>query len=274
MLTVISMILLWMLLLPAHSQGAGSKSDNPRLGDPVAVAGGRGLFRIYCSFCHGLKAEGGLTGPALTRPDLTHSSTDEQMFRVISQGILGTDMPPYALPEDQIWQIMAFLAETRSKRQAVGADGDWQAGKTVYFGKGFCANCHMVGGEGGRLGPDLTRIGAMRSLEDLQESIRDASANFRTRTILDRPWTNYEPVTLVTADGLRITGVIRNEDTFTIQIMDQKEAFHSRQKGELKEIVRLEHSLMPAYSRSMLSDTDLHDLLTFLVQQPSRKKDR
>ena len=273
MSTVIFTILLWMLLLPAHSQEVGSKSTNPRLGDAVAIAGGRGLFRVYCSFCHGLKAEGGLTGPDLTRPDLTHSSTDQQMFQVISQGILGTDMPPYALPEDQIWQIMVFLAEARSKRQAVGADGDWQAGKTVYFGKGFCANCHMVGGEGGRLGPDLTRIGAMRSMEDLRESIRDPSANFRTRTILDRPWTNYEPVTLVAADGSRITGAIRNEDTFTIQIMDQKEALHSRQKGALKEIVRLDHSLMPPYSRSMLSKTDLRDLLTFLTQQPHGKKD-
>ncbi len=273
MSAVILTIVLWMLLLPAHSQEADSKNKNPRLGDPVAIAGGRGLFRVYCSFCHGLKAEGGLTGPDLTRPDLTHSSTDQQMFGVISQGILGTDMPPYALPEDQIWQVMAFLAEVRSKRQAVGANGDWQVGETLYFGKGFCSNCHMVGGEGGRLGPDLTRIGAMRSLEDLQESIRDPSANFRTRTILDRPWTNYEPVTLVAADGSRITGVIRNEDTFTIQIMDQKEALHSRQKGELKEIVRLDHSLMPVYSGSMLSDADLRDLLTFLTQQPRGKKD-
>ena len=112
----------------------------------------------------------------------------------------------------------------------------------------------------------------MRSLEDLRESIRDPSADFRTRTILDRPWTNYEPVTLVAADG-RITGVIRNEDTFTIQIMDQKEALHSRQKSSLKEIVRLDHSLMPAYSRSMLSDTELRDLLTFLAQQQPGKKD-
>ena len=270
---VIFTIVLWMLLLPAHPQEAGSKNKNPRLGDPVAIAGGRALFRIYCSFCHGLKAEGGLTGPELTRPDLTHSSTDQQMFQVISQGVLGTDMPPYDLPEDQIWQIMAFLAQTRSERQAVGADGDWQVGKTLYFGTGFCASCHMVGGEGGRLGPDLTRIGAMRSLEDLRESIRDPSADFRTRTILDRPWTNYEPVTLVAADGSRITGVIRNEDTFTIQIMDQKEALHSRQKSSLKEIVRLDHSLMPAYSRSMLSDTELRDLLTFLTQQQPGKKD-
>ncbi len=266
-------VVLWMLLLPAHPQEAGPRNKNPRLGDPVAIAGGRGLFRVYCSFCHGLKAEGGLTGPDLTRPDLTHGPTDQQMFQVISQGILGTDMPPYALPEDQIWQIMAFLAEARSKRQAVGADGDWQAGKTLYFGKGFCGNCHMVSGEGGRLGPDLTRIGAMRSLVDLRESIRDPSANFRTRTILGRPWTNYEPVTLVAADGSRTTGVIRNEDTFTIQIMDQKEVLHSRQKGELKEIVRLDHSLMPAYSTGMLSETNLLDLLTFLTHQPPGKKD-
>ena len=77
----------------------------------------------------------------------------------------------------------------------------------------------------------------------------------------------YEPVRLITREGKKITGVIRNEDSFTIQVLDQRENFHSHDKSELEGIIRLDKSLMPAYPESVLSDRELEDLLTFLAGQ-------
>ena len=76
----------------------------------------------------------------------------------------------------------------------------------------------------------------------------------------------YESVRLVTPSGSEITGVIRNEDTYTIQVLDQKENFHSYRKSELQAISYLDSSLMPAYSESALSDQELQDLLSFLTR--------
>ncbi len=126
----------------------------------------------------------------------------------------------------------------------------------------------MIQGKGGRLGPDLTRVGKIRSVEALVESIREPSARFRNLRLGDgRMVGGYEPVRLITREGKKITGVIRNEDSFTIQVLDQRENFHSHDKSELEGIIRLDKSLMPAYPESVLSDRELEDLLTFLAGQ-------
>ena len=147
--------------------------------------------------------------------------------------------------------------------------GDWESGRDIFVGKGFCSNCHMVRGKGGRFGPDLTGIGTTRSWESFVKSIRKPSAQFKNVLQADgRMAGGYESVRLATPSGARITGVIRNEDTYTIQVLDQEENFHSFRKSELQAITYLDSSLMPAYSESALSDQELEDLLSFLTHLP------
>ena len=267
--------MLWALLLPAHLSVEGPNQKNPLAGDPEALEGGRSLYRWYCSPCHGLGAEGGIRGPNLVRTNLMNSTTEQEMFQVIKQGIMGTEMPPHPVPDNQIWQIITFLDDRRSREDTRSLDGDAKTGEMIYFGKAFCSNCHMINGQGGRLGPDLTRIGTMRSINDLIESIRKPSSNFRNRTImgLNRPWDGYSPVTLLTKAGRRITGAIRNEDTFTIQVIDVGENHHSVEKSQLKKIIRPTRSLMPPYPQSFLSDKEMEDLLTYLIQKSTGKSD-
>ena len=74
-----------------------------------------------------------------------------------------------------------------------------------------------------------------------------ASQGWAGWAIVGQPWIGYEPVTVVMEDGRRINGVIKNEDTFTIQFMDQKEDIHSVEKSRLREIILPTSSLMPPY---------------------------
>ena len=74
----------------------------------------------------------------------------------------------------------------------------------------------------------------------------------------------YQTLRVVTKDGRRITGVRRNEDTFSIQLLDQREEIHMFLKKELREVIYEKRSLMPEYTEQILSDKELQNLLAYL----------
>jgi putative heme-binding domain-containing protein len=74
----------------------------------------------------------------------------------------------------------------------------------------------------------------------------------------------YDTATVVLKSGQKITGVARNEDTFTIQLLDTNQQLQLFQKRDLKEVVHERKSLMPAYSEQMMSPGELQDLLAYL----------
>ena len=108
---------------------------------------------------------------------------------------------------------------------------------------------------GDGLGPDLSRIGAARSRTALMRELRSASEYYPP---------GYEPVTVLLRDGRRIAGVRKNEDTFSIQLMDVNEELHLLLKSDLLEVIHEEHSLMPDYGVEQLTDAELDDLLSYL----------
>jgi putative heme-binding domain-containing protein len=125
----------------------------------------------------------------------------------------------------------------------------------------------MVQGLGGRFGPDLSRVGAMRPLEYIVESIRDPDAQLTERFVAIDFGTNpptYELVTITTGQGTDFSGVVLNEDSFSIQLMDDREKIHSWLKSELKSVVHEKRSPMPKYTKQQLSDEQLDDLVAFL----------
>jgi putative heme-binding domain-containing protein len=127
----------------------------------------------------------------------------------------------------------------------------------------------MVNGSGGRLGPDLSRVGASRSVSYLRDSIRNPDKDL-SAGILD-PNNHYglplvyDTVTVVTASGEKITGVAKNEDTFSVQLMTAREDLRLFLKKDLKEVIHEHKSLMPPYPESMLSPAELQDLIAYLV---------
>ena len=177
---------LFCLLLAGQVPKEDKKQENPFAEDTDAIAVGKSLFRCYCAGCHGEKGQGGFRGPDLIRRRLIRSSSDKQMHQVVKQGIQGTQMPPHVLPDDQVWRIIAFISHTRSQSRVRTLTGDQDSGRDIFFSKSFCSNCHMIQGKGGRLGPDLTRVGKIRSVEALVESIREPSARFRNLRLAAR----------------------------------------------------------------------------------------
>jgi cytochrome c oxidase cbb3-type subunit III len=242
-------------------------SSNSAVGNATAIREGTSLFRANCSPCHGLSARGGGRGPDLTSGRWTHGSTDSAIFRTITQGVPGTEMPANGFDDSEIWAIIAYLRSLAPPKRAI-VSGDPVNGKKIYSGTAGCSNCHMVNGSGGLLGPDLSRVGASRSVSYLIDSIRQPDKEL-SGGMLD-PNNHYglplvyDTVTVVTAGGRRITGVARNEDTFSIQLLATDQSLQFILKKDVRDVIHERKSLMPPYPEDTLSAVQLQDLLAYL----------
>jgi cytochrome c oxidase cbb3-type subunit 3 len=246
---------------------------NPLAGDPKAAKAGEYEFRINCALCHGLGGRGGGRGPDLTRAQKKHAHSDADMFQVISNGIPGTAMPAngtngqgVGMTDEEIWQIIAYIRSVEIKAPAKPL-GSPAHGKELFYGDANCSLCHMVGGKGGRLGPDLTVVGESRTRESIVDSVRNPSRRLAwglTEATKEFPQ-EYESVTAVTADGKEIKGVALNEDTFSVQIMDSSEKIYLLEKDQLRLFHKSRESMMPKYSPDILSDRDLEDIVAYLI---------
>jgi cytochrome c oxidase cbb3-type subunit III len=250
-----------------------AQDQNPFANNPKAAKLGEFQFRSNCAFCHGLGARGGGRGPDLTRAQKRHGNSDADLFRTINEGVPGTAMPPngatqqgVGMTDAEIWQVIAYIRSVQVKAPAQPI-GDAAHGKALFFGDALCSTCHMVEGKGGRLGPDLTTTGSARSTEYLIESVRYPSRRLAQgiSEAMKEFSQEYETVNVETADGQKFTGVVLNEDHFTLQMMDLREQLHLFEKDRLRSYEKSRESLMPVYDQKMLSDKDLQDIVAFLL---------
>lgn len=259
------MLFVGCLILHGQTAPAGKAPEkNPFAGDAKAARQGELLFRENCIYCHGLGAHGGSRGPDLTTGAWVHGGSDAEVLRTISKGVDGTAMPPNDLPEEEIWQIVSYLRSVQVPLPPAPI-GDAKHGETLFYGDGNCSTCHMVAGRGGRVGPELTRVGASRSRAYLVESIREPSKQLtHNRNVQGTSNFDYDTVTVITRDGRTIVGVPLNDDRFSVQLMDRDEKLYSFLKRDLKSYKRESKSLMPAYKPDVLSDHDLRDIVAYL----------
>jgi putative heme-binding domain-containing protein len=236
-------------------------------GNPAAIQEGNSLFRANCSPCHGFNAQGGGRGPDLTAGRWVHGSSDAEIFATISRGVPGTEMPANSFEDSETWAIVAYVRSLAPGKSAA-VSGDRAKGEKIFSEKAGCSACHMVQGRGGLLGPDLSRAGEARSVPYLIEAIREPS-NALSSGMLD-PNNHYglplvyDTVTVVTASGQKIVGVAKNEDTFSIQLLDTHQQLQLFEKKDLKAVTHERKSLMPAYSEQMLKPAELQDLVAYL----------
>ena len=225
--------------------------------DPKQIDMGRVTFRLFCSPCHGMHATGG-RGPDLTRGTYENGDSDNDLFRVISHGVPGSQMPSFAseLTPDNIWQIVSFIRSITQPPSETPVKGDSAAGEQLFWGKGGCGQCHMVGSRGGRLGPDLTKIGRERSLAYLRRAIVSPDTDLTP---------GYGTATVVTRDGHTITGVERRFDDFSVELMDASEKLYSFHRNELTSAKLETRSLMPSTYGQLFSQTELDNLMAYLV---------
>jgi len=249
--SVLTVAMLWAIgggLFAAQEPPA----KNPLEGNPDAIQGGMGLFRARCAECHGIDARG------VRAPDITQvwasGRTDAGLFKTVKEGVPGTEMPANPRIQDaEAWQILAYLRTLAAPAPSDPPRGNAENGARLF--RASCVVCHRVNDVGGRLGPDLSRIGIARSREFLVLRIRRGLEDFRA---------GFEPVTLTPQAGQPIHGVKKNEDLFSVQIMDTGERIQGYEKDKMKAVQNDTKSAMPIFGPDRLSDSDLDDLLRYL----------
>jgi putative membrane-bound dehydrogenase-like protein len=134
--------------------------------------------------------------------------------------------------------------------------GDVQRGHAVFNSqKSACFTCHAIGYRGGKLGPDLTRIGQVRTEMDLLESIIYPSASFVR---------SYEPFTVVVKGGEDVTGIVRKDAPDEVVLANGPETEARITRADVMEMRPGKVSLMPDGMEQALTRQELADLLAFL----------
>ena len=245
-------LLLLYCVCAMRAQGPTDPTPQPEA-TPADLEAGQRIYRTQCAYCHGTRGEGG-RGATLARPRLLRAPDDLAMFQVIAGGIPDSEMPGHWLSAREIWQVVAFV-RTLGRVVPQKVAGDPAKGQTLYIGKGGCSRCHTVGGRGGAIGPDLSDIGARRSVEYLRDALVQPEA-----VVPD----GFLEVQLVARDGRHITGIRLNEDAFSIQIRDLAGDFRSFFKNELAELNKLRgRSPMPSYA-GVFTTGEREDVLAYL----------
>ncbi|MET0292693.1 MAG: c-type cytochrome [Steroidobacteraceae bacterium] len=213
---------------------------------------GEQAFQNICANCHGR------AGNQIANVDLGHGVfrkpyDNEQLLGIVMNGLPGTAMPATpGMSRAQAEQIVIYL-RSRANAADPGAGGDVDRGRALFLGKGDCMTCHRVNGSGSRRGPDLSRIGLMRTSAQLAGSLREPDAEVQ-------PVNRSYAVTL--RDGRRISGRLLNQDAYTVQLLDDDERLRSFVKADLRGAEFIS-SPMPS-TRDRFNDGETADLVRYL----------
>jgi putative heme-binding domain-containing protein len=215
---------------------------------------GSRLYAAQCTVCHGATGDI-VAGVNLRTGPIQRARTDNELRALITNGITGTAMPSFKFTPSELTMLVAYVRKMRDFDARAVAIGDADRGRTVYEGSGQCGTCHRINGKGPRVAPDLSDIGAIRSADALQRSILDPSGSIL-------PVNRY--VRAVTRDGKTITGHRLNEDTYSVQLIDEQERLMSLTKADLREYIVIMTSPMPSYATKLRAE-EVADVVAYLV---------
>jgi putative heme-binding domain-containing protein len=134
--------------------------------------------------------------------------------------------------------------------------GDIRRGQAIFNStKTACSSCHAIGYVGGNVGPDLTRVGQVRSERDLLEAVVFPSASFVR---------SYEPVSVTTKSGDEFSGVLRKDSPDEIVLVTGPNAEQRIARNSVAEMRPGTVSVMPSGLADQLSRQELADLIAFL----------
>jgi putative membrane-bound dehydrogenase-like protein len=223
----------------------------------VADSGALILPRLLPAFAHSHDSRiGTLLLGALDRSPALRSLTPETLRRVLenySEEVQQQAQPLFkrleALESDQAARLAAL--------RPLLARGDTRQGREVFFGtRATCSTCHTVFTEGGHVGPDLSKIGAVRTGRDLLEAIVFPSASFAR---------GFEPYVVATHDGRVFHGLIARETADAIYLVSPTRAEIPLPRSSIEAIEQSRTSIMPQGLEANLTQQDLADLVAFLA---------
>jgi PQQ-dependent dehydrogenase (methanol/ethanol family) len=165
-------------------------------------------FGPNCAVCHGGDALGTDRAPALTNNRRLRAGSETDIADTIKKG--QGNMPSFNfLPPAQIQALAHYVHSLNADAFDTKPAGDATAGASIFFGSGHCSDCHTAQGRGGANGPDLSRIGRLLTVAELNQSIEDPAA---------RVSTGYGTVDVTLRDGSVLRGFARNRTAHSIDL--------------------------------------------------------
>ena len=243
----------WLVVLASHGS-AQLSPDHPGEYTQSDIERGSLVYSAQCHQCHGTNGDQ-VSGVDLRRGQFRRASSDEDLQRIIANGIPGTGMPPVALQAQEMTGIIAFIRAGFDRAGRPIKIGVASRGRAIVEGKGGCLACHRIDGRGPRQAPDLSDIGLVRGAAAIHRTLTDPSACMMP---INRP------VRIVMKSGRIITGRRLNEDTFTVQLIDDKEQLHSLEKSAIRTMTAETKSPMPSYATSLTAE-ELSDVIAYLL---------
>lgn len=246
----------WLVLCLGPSISLAQQGASP-VKSNVSLEAGRRVYNGSCAGCHGLDGSGSDKAMNISGSANVRQLSDSQLAGIISNGVPGTGMPAFRnLSEAETRAVVGYVRSLQGKLKEHTLPGDPERGKRIFFGKAQCASCHTISGQGGFLGPDLSSYGSNASAKAIRDEI------VKTRR---SPAHGYRSAVLVTSDGHRVEGLVRNEDNFSVQLQTKDGSFYFFEKSKLRSLELQEDSLMPTNYGGRLSAGELDDLSSYLI---------
>lgn len=217
---------------------------------------GAGIYAANCVVCH---ADGaGIPGVDLRTGQFRRATTDQDLVGIIHNGIPGTAMPAHPdFSNSDLIAIVAYIRNMRDYGSKPVKLGDAVKGRALFENDGGCLSCHRVNGKGSHIAADLSSIGAMHPAAYLQRALLDPVS-----VAAEMPENHV--VRAVKKNGDVITGRRLNEDTFTIQLIDDHERLVSLEKADLRSLNVVQGTAMPSL-KAKFTDDQISDLVAYLA---------
>lgn len=250
------LVSVWMLSAAGGEALAAQTTaqDHPGQYSAMDIETGSRLYAGQCVLCHGPNGDV-VAGVDLRRGQFRRAVSDEDLARVITRGLPEAGMPGFKLQTSEVDGLVAFIRAGFDVSGTAVRVGHVGRGQEIFERKGGCAACHRVNGKGPRVAPDLSDIGAIRTPSALQRSLLDPTSAMLP---INRP------VRAVTRDGRTIRGRRLNEDTYTVQLIDEEERLISLVKADLREYELARSSPMRSVA-GILSADEQADLVAYLL---------
>ncbi|HEY6466012.1 MAG TPA: c-type cytochrome [Candidatus Acidoferrales bacterium] len=215
---------------------------------------GATLYSSNCQECH---ADGtGVPGVNLRTGQFPTGSTDADLMNAIRNGIPGTMMPPHDFSAADLAAILAYVRFLAVDRSDLVKLGDPVKGKALFDEEAGCLNCHRVGDKGSRTALNLSDAGSLHPPSYLERALLDPNA-----VMAEMPESRF--MRAVTSSGKAITGRRLNEDTYSVQLIDEHENLVSLQKSDLRSLTVVKESPMPSL-KGKFTDDQISDLVAYL----------
>jgi putative heme-binding domain-containing protein len=242
----------WLAALAlACTSAAASAQDHTYSSADVAT--GVRIYGAQCQLCHGATGDT-VAGVNLRLQRFRRAVTDDDLAQVLAKGVPPA-MPSFSFSPDESRGVIAFIRAGFDPTGTAVKVGNVERGRTAFTGKGGCATCHRVNGVGPLTAPDLSDIGAQRTPAALQRALLDPS---RAMLPINRP------VTITTKAGRTLRGRRTNEDTFSVQLVDEAGQLVTVVKTDIKQMDAAKVSPMPPATKTLNPD-EIADVVGYLL---------